>query len=110
MLSVNFLWVIFNSENASSAGEYIRGMLGVYNKDFNIDDTMKYYIREYGIYILAGIVFSTPLVHKLRMLISKHMDTIFIDFFEPIVYGFVFIWSISFLVLGSHNPFIYFNF
>ena len=29
---------------------------------------------------------------------------------EGVLYAFVFLWAVSFLVLGAHNPFIYFNF
>ena len=28
----------------------------------------------------------------------------------PLSYGVLFLWAVSFLILGMHNPFIYFNF
>ena len=32
------------------------------------------------------------------------------DIAELLIIGFIFLWAVSFVVIGAHNPFIYFNF
>ena len=86
-------------------------MLGRYNMNFEIDTVISYYLREYGIFILAGIILATPILKVL----SQKMDNVKLlkgikDIFTPICCGALFLWSVSFLILGAHNPFIYFNF
>ena len=68
-------------------------------------------LRENSIYLVLGIIFSIPIIPFLEKKTSlfKSGDTIKIVA-EPILYFGAFIWAISFLILGAHNPFIYFNF
>lgn len=111
IFSVNLGWVLFNSNNITDAMNYIVGMFGGFGTPFAIDDHLIRYVREYGVFIVAGILFSTPVVKKLRSVIEKKewaSNTAVIV--SPICYAFGFLWSVSYLVLGAHNPFIYFNF
>ena len=103
LLCVNFAWVIFNSQSISYALSYITGMFKLFTAGFSLSDTVIYYIREYGFFMAAGLIFSTPVAKKLS-------GTKPVALIRPIGYGLVFLWAVSFLVLGAHNPFIYFNF
>ena len=29
---------------------------------------------------------------------------------SPVICGIIFLWAVSYIILGAHNPFIYFNF
>lgn len=111
LLCVNFLWVIFNAESLSLGIKYCLGMIGYFNNSFNINNIFIRYIRDYGFFIVLGIILSTSIG---TIIMNKKFDnkTLF-KLKESIVFlvlVFCFIWSISYLILGSHNPFIYFNF
>ncbi len=110
LLSVNFLWVIFNSETLRRGLRYCLGMLGFYGRRFAFDPAMLRYLREYGIFILLAILFSAPVTRNIKEKISRGRFAPVMDFAVPVGYGLVFLWAVSFLILGAHNPFIYFNF
>ncbi len=99
-------WVVFRAENLHVATEYYQVMFGVGDAPF-IDDTFIEYIRQYAVYIGAGILFSMPAAK----LVGKRLRN---NWFMEIVYmaGLIalFMVSVSFIVKGSYNPFIYFNF
>jgi len=111
LISVNFGWVIFNSVGISMGLRYCLGMLGYYNTNWAIDSNVIYFLREYGVYMLMGIVFSMPVAGMLNAQIEKFEILNRIKLIViPVGYGIVFLWAVSFLILGMHNPFIYFNF
>ena len=51
-----------------------------------------------------------PIVKVFRDKVEKAGFSCALNVLEPIGYSIVFIWSVSYLILGAHNPFIYFNF
>ncbi len=113
LLSVNFAWVIFNSDYISSGMNYIKGMLGLYGADLTITPEISRIFTENRVFFIAAILFATPVVPKLRERFSalatdnvKKVSSVIV----PILYCFAFLWSVSYLILGFHNPFIYFNF
>ena len=110
LLCVNWGWVIFNSPSLKSGLRYCLSMLGVYVHRFAWDASMQAYMREYGIYILLGILFSTPVLKILRKKLGSSKAAALWDATEPLGYGVVLLWAVSFLILGAHKPFIYFNF
>ncbi len=110
LLWVNFAWVIFNSPSLKSGLRFCLSMMGVYVRRFSWDVTMQALFREYGFYVLAGVIFAAPVLNVLREKAGKSKAASFFAAAEPIGYGLAFLWAVSFLVLGAHNPFIYFNF
>ena len=110
LLCVNWGWVIFNSPSLKSGLRYCLSMLGVYVHSFAWDGMMQAYLREYGLYLILGILFSMPVMRILEKKISSTKAAAVQNAVEPIIYGLVFLWAVSFLILGAHNPFIYFNF
>ena len=70
-----------------------------------------HYFTEYRFFLTASLLLSTPIFKWLaaffrRTPVLKHVYA----FFMPFFYLAVFLVSIAELVLGTHNPFIYFNF
>ena len=66
---------------------------------------------EYGVYLVLGIVFSTPVAQALGKKIQSMLSSK--DAFYYLRSGgelLLFCWAVSFVLLGSYNPFIYFNF
>ena len=111
LLCINFGWVIFNSCNLKSGILYCLAMIGYYKVPVTIDVSILYYIREYGVFIVLGIIFSTPIAKKVGGFTEKNLYIGTIQkILLPACYGILFLWAVSFLILGAHNPFIYFNF
>lgn len=110
LLMINFAWVFFRSNSIYDAGKMFASMFGAGGF---YDSTSFMFVREFGIIFLAGIIFSIP--------IARRMNTIIVDedkakwawifrFLYPITMILLFILSISTIIKGSYNPFIYFNF
>ena len=80
------------------------GFSGIPITDINF--TM--YITNKLPFLVAGILFSTPIYLKIKEIIDKnrYVSTIV----SPICMIILFLITISFLVKGTYNPFIYFNF
>lgn len=110
LLMFNFLWVIFNSSGVYSGVKYCLGMLGYFHNPFTIDSNVIRYMREYGFFIIAGIIFTTPVAKKLKAKIGNTKIYHAIELITPLGYALIFLWGVSYIILGTHNPFIYFNF
>lgn len=83
---------------------------GGYGQAFEIDSTLIYYVREYGFFLVAGVIFSTPIMRYLEAKIERSKLSNIMAVAVPLCYGLIFLWAASFVILGAHNPFIYFNF
>ena len=110
LLMVNFGWVIFNSASCTRGITYCLAMVGRYNVPFRIDASVLRYCREYGFFIAAGIVFSTPIARKIAGRLENTKASYAVGVLKPVAYGIIFLWAVSYIILGAHNPFIYFNF
>lgn len=106
LLVVNFGWVLFNSLSIEDAMQYILGMLGLRGLPL-CNAVVALILREYGVYLLLGVVFSTPVA---KVVSRKLGDFPGRRVLLPLGEMAVFAWAVSFVVLGAHNPFIYFNF
>lgn len=106
LLIINFNWVLFSHNSWIMGLKYCKGMLGGYGNSFS-DISFIYDIREYGVYLVLAILFSMPIApwisNKIKACDKFGVSTIVI----PIVLIFAFIWAISFIMLGAHNPFLY---
>lgn len=111
LILVNFGWVIFNSSSLKSGLQYCLRMLGIYGERVIVDSNVMWSLREYGIFMILGILFAAPFTSWMNNKLdnvgwSSCIRTVIL----PIGYCAVFLWAVSYLVLGAHNPFIYFNF
>lgn len=112
LVLINFGWVLFRAENLSKAGQYLKNMLWLSgNKLYSPEASM--FLKEYWIFFLLGILFSTPIARRFNKL---QVDRKFgaagpvINFCYPFVILTVFLVCVTYMVKGSYNPFIYFNF
>lgn len=110
LLCINFGWVIFNSPDLTTGIQYCLAMTGHYSKVITTDPDIMYCFRQYGFFIFAGVVLSTPILSFLADKIERSKLKSFMTVTEPLIYAFLMLWAVSFLILGAHNPFIYFNF
>lgn len=110
LLIINFNWVIFSHGGIRTGVTYCLHMFGYHTTSLaNAGDVRL--IREYGLYILIALISSTPLISIVREKICKKENGKRIyDFLTPFIILLLFIWGISFELLGGHNPFLYKNF
>ena len=104
---INFNWVIFHAEHLKNGIVYCLSMVGYYGFNNGICNQMLVDIREYWIYLLSAIVFATPIAPYIAKETSKIDRHGVLPVIEIAGYLFAFIWALSFVLLGAHNPFIY---
>lgn len=109
LLIVNFGWVLFRSSNLIEAHNYFKAMFGGSGQIFSEYTFM--FIKEYFVFFSLGIIFSTPIAKRMNKSIverAKYSDIFHICY--PVVSMILFVIAVTYLVTGSYNPFIYFNF
>lgn len=107
LLCVMIGWVIFRADTLGGAAAYLRCMFG--GAETFVDDTVRYYFREFWMFIAIGAVLSTPLLSKISD-VMKLKESKAAQLAGAALTVFVFLISVSYLVKSSYNPFIYFNF
>ena len=110
LLCVVICWVLFRAEGMHAAADYLLSMFGLRNNTFG-DVQSLIYAKEYIVFFLLGIIFSTPILAKVMDILRKKV--IIREIISSIGYiclGMLFLLCIAYLVQGSYSPFIYFNF
>ena len=105
MLFVILGWVLFRSDSLSEAVVYLGNMFG--STRCLVDNYASYTLTENWIYFLAGIIGSIPVLRKIDSRLEKKPIGICITTAGWLV---VFLITIAYMVKGTYNPFIYFNF
>jgi len=101
--------VIFKSEDMGQAIAYYASMLHL-NGNALIDSTSIYWLGQYKIVLLVGLIFSFPVVEKINALCSgKSIDKVWCVCKLAAMIC-LFIVSSAYSISGGYNPFIYFNF
>lgn len=111
LLVITFDFVLFRADTLPDAARFISAMLGLRGGAF-IDSTTLFYLREYGVTLLAAVVCSTPVFRLLRERVCARGDGAE-RVYDRASFGVqlvLFAVCVSFLVIGAYNPFIYFNF
>lgn len=98
-------WVLFRAESIGDAGAYFATMFGGGNL---IDDTTIYYALNYIVYFVIAILVSTPIFKKLSL--KAKGDNPVIVAISTVGLCILLLVSVSYIVKGAYNPFIYFNF
>lgn len=111
LLMVMLGWVLFRATTLEGAVTYIKSMFGFAGNAL-IDDTSIFYLKDYAVIMLAGLVCSTPIIRNVKNKISElsHKAEMSVNLVSYIVQFVLFIVGVSYLVMNAHNPFIYFNF
>ncbi len=111
LLAVMFGWVLFRAPTLDQATIYLSHLLGRANNSF-LDGNTLFYLREYGWFLLAALVFCAP-VAGVVMRASQSLrgwSHYLYDAMKIAVYIGLFMFALSYLVMDAYNPFIYFNF
>ncbi len=109
LIMINISWVLFRAVDLDAAKRFFTGMLTPVN-GFYSDYTIMF-IREYAVIFIIAIVFTTPIAKKINFNIQK--ERVGYNIYHtmyPIIIMSVFIICVTYLVVGTYNPFIYFNF
>ena len=93
-------WLIFFCDDLNLLYNYIPKIFANPNI---IDNEFVFYIKNYMIFLISGIMFSIPIVNKIK-------KTKLIKVLTGVLYIFLFIVCISQLCSDSYNPFLYFRF
>jgi alginate O-acetyltransferase complex protein AlgI len=115
MLLVVFGWVLFRAPSIGSAASYIKAMLFLNGTPF-LDSNTLVYLSENWLFLLLGVVFSMPVSKVVSKWLEEQREkgSPVLSGLMMIVYPsamlLLFFVAVSYLVKGSYNPFIYFNF
>ena len=111
MLFVILGWVLFRADNVGAALLYMKQMFVPGGP--LVDAPAVFYLRQYWAFFLLGAVFSYPVLPKIRerFTASPHaaVRTAYDGISAVLLLGILLI-AVSYIVIGSYNPFIYFNF
>ena len=97
-------FIIFSNENISILLENIKGLFNVSNGI--ISNVSLYYFESYFVTFVIAAIASTGIMNKLVEKCNKKI----VNVIEPIYLIVLLIVSISYVVDGSFNPFLYFRF
>ncbi len=104
-------WVLFRAENLPYAVAYIKEMFSFTSKGI-VEGRTLFYVKEYVLFFVAALLFSTPLF-SLAEQKTEGTNAIVQSVYHALVLltlmG-VFYIAVIYIVKGSYNPFIYFNF
>ena len=110
LFCVIFGWVLFRAEDIWVAKAYIKCLLGISGNPV-LDDVFLFHFNEIFVLLLFAFLLSVPFFPWFHEQLERFpMIKRFFPYAINVVYLFLFILSVSFLVVGGHNPFIYFNF
>lgn len=112
LLAVNAGWVIFRADNLYQAGRFFLNMLGL-NRNGFCSDVAWMLLRENWVFLLLGLVFSMPLARNMNEYLYHHPKSPLghgLTVLYPLGLAALFVVSVCYLMSGTYNPFIYFNF
>ncbi len=107
MLLVILGWVLFDTADIATAGNYIVTMFG--GSGILIDNQATYLLLNYGFMLALCIFASTNLWARLMDYVKEKAPYI-VNYGMPICKTAVLLLSTAYLVDASYNPFLYFNF
>ena len=111
LLCVLIGWVFFRASDLPAALAFLQSMLGMAGNTF-CDSMVVRTIQQYRFFFLASILCSTPLLKLLGETLAAKSRRLgaAMEMLSVPIYFFLLLWAVSFIMIGSHNPFIYFNF
>jgi len=92
-------WALFAITDFALLGQFFTRLFGGYAGSDWI-----YYLRNYGITFILGLLFSTPILRKVRDKLGE--SHLLVTVFCAVV----FLMSVAYLVDSTYNPFLYFRF
>lgn len=113
ILIVLFGWVLFRANSITEAFLYIKAMFGL-NGSFPVESISRLYLHDNFIIYIMGVISCLPIIEKGRQLYERVEASSLLA--KGMQFGYVMILaaffavSASYLIKGTYNPFIYFNF
>ena len=104
---VNLGWVIFRAGNLNQGTHFIGAMFGLDGVSF-CDVHFLFWFHEYRWIFLFAIIFAMPVLPWLRRRFQHETVFSIVSYVATMI--FLLLTSISYIVKGAYNPFIYFNF
>jgi len=98
-------WVLFRADSITDAWAYICTMFG---NGTLINDSTIYYAMNYFVYFLIAILVSTPIFKNFSLKIKGTNPVAYVVSSVGLLA--LLVVSVSYIVKGAYNPFIYFNF
>ena len=110
LLVVIISFVIFNAANLKEAFEYIGGMFGLLKVPVITEECI-YYLRSYGVLLIAAIFGATPCMKQLVCKVgqTKAGEKI-VPVLRPVILLTILLVCTAYLIDSSFNPFLYFRF
>ena len=103
---VCFMWVLFRARNISQAKMYFMNMIGLGNKNL-IDEGFLFLTQNYFAVIAIALLLSVPIIPKVKERLSNN---VIMQWGTAIVLMIGVTVSVSYIYMGSYNPFLYFMF
>lgn len=101
--------VIFNAKDMTAAIAYYSSMLGLSGNSV-VDAYGLYWIRQYGFYMIAGLVFCFPVLeHITKFCEGKKLQPVW-SIIQTVSLCVLLVLCMCYSISGGYNPFIYFNF
>ena len=97
-------WIIFRCEGLRSIIAFGKDLFSFSTGDIN---TLLIYLETYGLYLVIGIIFSTPIYYVIK---NKFNDKVWFNAIKYVGLLVLFMISICYLARSAFNPFIYFRF
>ncbi|MFI3174913.1 MAG: MBOAT family O-acyltransferase [Bacillota bacterium] len=115
LLLVNFCWVIFGEQDLEHAFYHILSMTGLYVNPMTpfVDPMAVFYFGEVKVFLLFAVLASTPFFPWVDKTVKQQLSETQILIFESCKscgLMLILMIAVSYLTIGAHNPFIYFNF
>ena len=107
MFFVVIAWVFFRSESVDAAFGYLYGMFNITNTGL-VEGQAIYYIKEFAVFYIAAIISAFGIIEKIKCRLDANSNIYIIG--RDILLVILFLLSFMYIIKGSYNPFIYFNF
>ena len=107
LLCINLTNMLFRSESLTHAWNFLRAMLGK-NGWFCV--YADFYFFECPVFLLFAILFAMPVAKWIEAKMERSPVPILTDTLYAAALLGVFLVAVAYLVKGTYNPFIYFNF
>ena len=107
MIAIITITVMIRSNSLGYAAGYIGSMYGIHSNGF-WDATATLYVREYGVFVALALLIGLPIGKFVKG--KLHVPERAFEILSAVGLIAVFAISLSYIVMGGYNPFIYFNF
>jgi alginate O-acetyltransferase complex protein AlgI len=104
LILIPLMWMVFANTDMVSLGRYFGRLFGVAGSAITPNDYVKY-LQTYGLWLLGGIVFSTPAPRMLYDFLRKKVPIAVVPILLTIFWV-----SVYWMVKGQSDPFMYFHF